>query len=96
MLTVCALEGCDNTFTKRVHNQRFCSNECCRVYTNARILEQYHEKKNRKLTGRTCKQKDCDTVLSRYNEGDKCATHEERDHRNKLRAWGWEIDESQY
>lgn len=90
--TKCALETCENTFMKRVHNQRFCCRECCRVYTNARILEQYHEKKNKKKTGRYCRKDGCDTVLSRYNEGDICATCERKEFKARLSNWGWEIN----
>lgn len=93
METVCALEGCEETFLKRVHNQRFHSKECCRIYTNARILAAYHAKKNKKMTGRVCRQRGCSTRLSRYNEGEKCAIHEQRDYVEKLRKWGWQTDD---
>lgn len=88
----CALDGCTETFEKRVHNQRFHSRECCRVYTNARILEQYHEKKNRKLTGRTCRRDGCDTVLSRYNEEDYCASCYSKTWQDRV-DMHWEINE---
>ena len=89
----CALDGCSEVFYRRVHNQRFCSKECCRVYTNARILAAYHRKKNKKMTGRVCKQKSCITQLSRYNQGEKCAVHEQKDYVNKLKGWGWDVDD---
>jgi hypothetical protein len=88
----CALETCTVMFTPRVHNQRFHDRECCRVYTNARILAAYHAKKNRKMTGRTCKKRGCGTHLSRYNQGELCATHEEQAYQKKLKDWGWEVD----
>jgi hypothetical protein len=89
----CALESCGNIFTPRVHNQRFCQRECTRIFTNARILAQYHQRKNRVMTGRTCKSKSCGTVLSRYNDDDLCASCENKAHRKKLTDWGWQLDE---
>lgn len=87
----CRLETCDVQFQKRVHNQSFCSKECCRVFTNARILAQYHDKKNKVMKGRVCKK--CPTVLSRYNEDEYCSVHQEQNHIEKLKNWGWEVNE---
>lgn len=92
MPDICALEGCPNSYTRKVHNQRFCSRECCRVYTNKRILEQYHERKNRTMTGRTCRTKSCSTVLSRYNEDDFCGVHQQERFTKRLKQWGWYSD----
>jgi len=89
---VCALEGCENEFDKKVHNQRFCSRECCRIYTNARILAQYHERKNKKMTGRVCKTKSCGTLLSRYNEEEYCASCLQKKFEEKLKSWGWGVE----
>lgn len=89
----CALDECDNEFLKRVHNQRFCSRECCRVYTNARILAAYHAKKNKVTTGRVCKSRGCATLLSRYNEGDHCASCEKKQVRKRMESWGWELND---
>lgn len=90
---VCALESCGKTFRKSVHNQRFCNRECTRIYTNARILAAYHEKKNKTMTGRICKKRGCGTVLSRYNDDDTCGPHQLEDYRSKLNKWGWKLDE---
>lgn len=90
---VCAREGCENEFTKRVHNQRFCSRECCRIHTNARILAQYHQKKKRVMTGRVCKTKSCDTLLSRYNDDEFCAKCQQVKFEEKLKGWGWDLDD---
>jgi hypothetical protein len=87
----CKLDGCENTFIPRVHNQTFCQRECCRIFTNARILAQYHEKKNRVMNGRICA--DCNTILSKYNDGKYCSVHEQARHIKKLRGWGWEVNE---
>lgn len=67
---VCARESCNNISIKTTHNQKFCSNECCRIETNRKIMEKYHERaaiKRGKL--RRCK---CGSRLSRYNENDTC------------------------
>ena len=63
------------------------------MYTNARILAAYHEKKNRTMTGRVCKTRACKTILSRYNEDSHCASHQQEQQVEKLRGWGWECDE---
>jgi ribosomal protein S27AE len=69
----CAYSECGQEFEAKTHNQRYCSDECCRLATNARLMEQYYEKKAR-LKGhiRVCITPDCGTVLSRYNEGKVC------------------------
>src|SRR4051812_25142045 len=91
-LRVCRLEGCEETFLAKVHNQAFCTKEHCKTYTNARILAQYHARKNRVTKGRICKDKKCDTILSKYNEGLLCAQHEHAVNQARWRADGWEHD----
>lgn len=88
-IRVCRLDGCEVSFSPSVHNQTFCSKEHTRVFTNARILSQYHEKKNRVLTGRTCRHKSCGTILSQYNEDDFCSIHQQEQFTAKLKSWGW-------
>lgn len=72
-MSTCAYAECGQEFTPKTHNQRYCSDECCRKATNARLMQQYYEKKAR-LKGhiRVCANPDCDTVLSRYNDGKTC------------------------
>lgn len=69
----CAYAECGQEFEAKTHNQRYCSDDCCRKATNARLMEQYYEKKAR-LKGhiRVCANPDCETVLSRYNDGKTC------------------------
>lgn len=68
----CANPTCNISFNPTRHNQKYCSKECCKVVTNAKIMQQYYEKKDRKSgkkrVCRKCKQ----TSLSRYNEGTMC------------------------
>jgi len=71
---ICAYDQCDNEFTPKTHNQKYCSDECCRIATNQKLKEQYYDKKAR-LAGkkRICKTKNCGTSLSRYNEDMICS-----------------------
>ena len=68
----CANSDCNRLFAPTRHNQKYCSKECCKVVTNAKIMQQYYEKKDRK----SGKKRICDscnvTELSRYNESTTC------------------------
>lgn len=68
----CANQDCAKEFNPTRHNQKYCSKDCCKLVTNAKIMQQYYEKKDRKAgKKRLCKQ--CKlTPLSRYNEGNVC------------------------
>lgn len=70
----CALESCNNTGIKTTHNQKYCSNVCCKIQTNANIIADYHEKvaikKGKKRLCKKCKK----SVLSRYNTEGQCAS----------------------
>ena len=81
---ICAYKDCQGIkeFEPKTHNQKYCSDECCRIATNQKLKEAYYEKKAR-LAGkeRFCKNKGCKVLLSMYNESnicDKCAGEEER------------------
>jgi hypothetical protein len=85
---ICANDGCENEFEPKTHNMKYCSDECCRVATNQKIKQKYYDKKDR-LAGkaRICKNKDCNTKLSRYNpeptcEG--CAANEKAQEQKRL------------
>lgn len=85
---ICANDGCTNEFSKTTHNQKYCSDECCREATNRKIREKYYAEKER-LSGkkRTCKTRGCKNLLSRYNEGDicrECLAKEENKNRDNL------------
>lgn len=87
-MKTCAYAECGQEFEAKTHNQRYCSDDCCRKATNARLMEQYYEKKAR-LKGhiRVCATPDCGTVLSRYNNSKtclKCDAAEERNRRSEL------------
>jgi hypothetical protein len=84
----CAYEKCDNQFEPKTHNQKYCSDECCRIATNQKLKEAYYDKKAR-LAGkkRICKSKGCNVILSRYNESticDKCNSAEKERKRKEL------------
>jgi len=72
---ICFNSECAKDFTPKTHNQKYCSDECCRIATNRRIMEKYYEKKAIKNGApRICKT--CKTKLSRYNQNDICSTCE--------------------
>jgi hypothetical protein len=69
----CAYEECKKDFVKTTHNQKYCSDFCCRTATNLKIKERYYENKARlKGAKRTCQTPKCNTKLSRYNESRIC------------------------
>lgn len=72
---ICANKDCAIDFDARTHNQKYCSDECCRVATNKRIMEKYYEKKAIKSgAARICRS--CSSQLSRYNQDILCSTCE--------------------
>lgn len=70
---ICSNNGCEEGFEPKTHNQKYCSDECCREATNAKIKQKYYDKKER-LAGkkRICKNRGCQTILSRYNQENTC------------------------
>lgn len=75
----CSNKECSKEFQAKTHNQKYCSDECCRIATNKRIMEKYYEKKAIKNGAlRHCKK--CKSKLSRYNLNIYCAICE----KNKL------------
>lgn len=79
---VCANDGCENLFTKKTHNQLYCSDECCRIATNKKIMQKYYEKRDQRLgKPRFCKE--CKTTkLSRYNDNKLCSACQMRNEEN--------------
>ena len=69
---ICLNSECQKDFIAKTHNQKYCSDECCRVATNKRIMEKYYEKKEIK-NGAPRKCKSCPGFLSRYNDGSHCS-----------------------
>jgi hypothetical protein len=70
---ICSNKECSKEFDAKTHNQKYCTDECCRVATNRRIMEKYYEKKAiRNGASRGCKK--CGSQLSRYNETSLCAS----------------------
>ena len=70
---ICAYDKCKKEFEPKTHNQKYHSDECCRIATNEKLKEKYYDKKAR-LAGkkRICKSKDCNVILSRYQEENIC------------------------
>lgn len=74
---ICGNKECNKEFNSKTHNQKYCSDECCRIATNRRIMEKYYEKKAiRNGAYRACKK--CDAKLSRYNQSNLCASCEKK------------------
>lgn len=72
-IRVCAHTECGKPFEAKTHNQRYCSDECCRLATNKRIMDRYYERKARRKGGfRECATTTCQTRLNRYNDSEIC------------------------
>jgi hypothetical protein len=72
---ICVNSECKKDFNPKTHNQKYCSDECCRIATNKRIMEKYYEKKAIKSgAARECRS--CKSQLSRYNQDTLCSTCE--------------------
>lgn len=70
----CTREGCEEWFNKKTHNQRYHNDECCRLATNARIMQKYYERRDQRQ-GKVRYCKDCGiTKLSRYNDSLICSS----------------------
>ena len=73
----CANPECLKEFNPKTHNQKYCSDECCRIATNKRIMDKYYEKKAIKNGApRPCKK--CKAQLSRYNKSNLCSACEKK------------------
>ena len=71
---ICAYSECNEPVEVSVHNKIYHSDECCKLATNARIMEKYYETKARKGGAvRICRTPGCSTRLSRYNPEKVCA-----------------------
>lgn len=69
----CAYEECNNNFDPKTHNQKYCSDECCRIATNKKLKEDYYEKKARRAGVEfKCKNRGCTSILSRYSNDKIC------------------------
>lgn len=73
-MSKCANEGCENTYTPKTHNMKYCSAECCRVATNRRIMEKYYAKRDQRAGKARFCIKCKATRLSRYNDSQVCGS----------------------
>lgn len=82
----CQNKGCDIEFVKKTHNQKYHDDECCRLATNAKIMEQYYKDKAQRLgLARPCGV--CGNNLSRYNSDEicgPCSLKRETDRNNSI------------
>lgn len=86
----CANTECEQTFVAKVYNTIYCSPECRKKVTNQKLLDNYHRKKENRNKKRVCKTKDCNTILSRYNEEDICEMCKHERYIQRLIGWGWD------
>lgn len=74
---ICSNSDCKKEFDPKTHNQKYCTDDCCRVATNKRIMEKYYERKAiRGGASRPCKK--CKAQLSRYNKSNICSSCEKK------------------
>lgn len=80
-------------FYPKTHNQRYHDPECCRIQTNANIMDKYYEEKARK-EGRERICSACNfTKLSRWNElkiCGACAQKKEQDRNARAEKLIWQ------
>ena len=85
---ICSYDECNNEFDAKTHNQKYCSDECCRTATNLKLKEKYYEKKARRAgVVFKCKSKGCNQDLSMYDNDyicNVCKAKEKTKERNKL------------
>lgn len=87
---ICSNEECSKIFIAKVYNAIYCSIECRKFITNKKILEKYHQDKENKKTKRNCKNKNCKTVLSKYNKENICEQCKVERYIKRLVSWGWD------
>lgn len=76
---ICANDGCEQTYIKKTHNQKYCSDQCCRKATNKKIMDRYYENKRlRSGQPRLCSE--CSATLSKYNLGKVCSACDAKAH----------------
>jgi hypothetical protein len=87
---ICKNLDCSKAFTPKSYNSIYCSAECRRLVTNAKLLNNYYEKKANINKKRICKTKNCETVLSRYNKENICEKCKRERYVQRLVGWGWD------
>lgn len=88
---ICANPDCEILFEPQVHNAIYCSTDCRKIITNKNVLDRYYEKKERRSNKtRVCKNKDCNTVLSIYNDENICEACKTNRLIDRLVSWGWD------
>lgn len=72
---ICAYKDCNGVkeFEPKTHNQKYCSDECCKIATNIKIKEKYLYKKARAAGKKfVCKNRGCQQILSRFTTDEIC------------------------
>ena len=66
---ICAYAECNNEFEPKTHNQKYCSDECCKIATNLKIKEKYYYKKARSAGVKfKCASRGCNQILSKFTD----------------------------
>lgn len=73
--------NCGETFIARRINMIYCTDQCCKTATNAKLIASYHSKKQLKNIPRDCSS--CGARLSRYNKDITCNSCKNRDESKK-------------
>jgi hypothetical protein len=72
---ICAYDKCEGVkeFEPKTHNQKYCSDECCKIATNIKIKEKYYYKKARASGVEfECSTPGCKQILSRFTTDEVC------------------------
>lgn len=81
---ICSNSDCLEEFSPKTHNQIYCSDVCCKVVTNKKIMDRYYAKKARKSgANRQCEE--CGkNLLSRYSESTVCSICTEKKNKKQM------------
>ena len=85
----CKNPDCRREFKPKTYNSIYCCTECRKKVTNKRLLEKYHSDKKKYNSKRVCRNKQCETILSRYNKESICERCKEERLVKRLISWGW-------
>lgn len=84
---ICAYDNCNNEFEAKTHNQKYCSDECCKIATNIKIKEKYYNGKARRAgVAFKCNNKGCNSTLSRYSTENICESCKSKERSKERKA----------
>jgi hypothetical protein len=80
MVRTCANEECKKDYEPKVHNSKYCSNDCCLAVAKQKTAAAKNER--RSLKKRQCA---CGTYLSSYNPDNMCHACKAREENEVLK-----------